>query len=165
MLLWYQIAVKTSYFVRDFLLLSGSDAHVHSVVFPFVPLYHAIVMAEIKCCLFTTNLTILMTLHRHFQINGLKKDMKITKLFDYISQGIKQNVLLSSYLDSWGRHKLRIFLDQPLKQWVTGKKRGEDENTKIWISRERKELFRWNKNIFHSFWRAIIWRKKKFGKK
>ena len=39
---------------------------------------------------------------------------------------------------------LRFFLNQPLKQWLTGKKRGEDENTKIWISQERKELFRWN---------------------
>ena len=28
------------------------------------------------------------------------------------------------------------------------KKRGENENTKIWISRERKELFRWNKKHF-----------------
>ena len=27
-------------------------------------------------------------------------------------------------------------------------KRGEDENTKIWISQERKELFRWNKKHF-----------------
>ena len=51
-------------------------------------------------------------------------------------------------------------LDQPLKQWLTGRKRGEDLNTKIWISREWKELFRWNKkNIFHSFWRATIWLK------
>ena len=25
---------------------------------------------------------------------------------------------------------------------------GEDENTQIWISRERKELFRWNKKHF-----------------
>ena len=33
--------------------------------------------------------------------------------------------------------------------------------TKIWISQERKELFRWDKNIFHSFWRAIIWWKNK----
>ena len=30
-----------------------------------------------------------------------------------------------------------------------GEKRGEEENTKIWISQERKELF--------SFWKAIIW--------
>ena len=64
----------------------------------------------------------------------------------FLSQDIKQNVFLSSYLDIWWCHKLlRFLLDQPLKQWLTGEKRGEDENTKIWISRERKELFRWNK--------------------
>ena len=27
-------------------------------------------------------------------------------------------------------------------------KRGEDGNTKIWVSRDRKELFRWNKKYF-----------------
>ena len=27
-------------------------------------------------------------------------------------------------------------------------KKGEDGNTKIWISRERKELSRWNKKRF-----------------
>ena len=32
----------------------------------------------------------------------------------------------------------RFFVDQPLKQWLTARKRGEDENTKIWISQERK---------------------------
>ena len=32
-------------------------------------------------------------------------------------------------------------MDQPLQQWLTGEKSGEDKNTKIWIS----------------FWRAIIW--------
>ena len=32
--------------------------------------------------------------------------------------------LMTSYI-------LRFFLDQPLKQWLAGKKRGEDENTKI----------------------------------
>ena len=37
---------------------------------------------------------------------------------------------------------LRFLLNQPLKQWLTGKKRGEEDNTKILISRERKELFR-----------------------
>ena len=26
---------------------------------------------------------------------------------------------------------LRFFLDQPLKQWLIGRKRGEEENTKI----------------------------------
>ena len=42
---------------------------------------------------------------------------------------------------------LRFFLDQPLKQWLTGRKRGEDENTKTGISWEQKELFRWNKHF------------------
>ena len=31
------------------------------------------------------------------------------------------------------------------------------KNTKICIPPEQKELFRRNKNIFHSFLRAIIW--------
>ena len=43
---------------------------------------------------------------------------------------------------------LIFFLDQPLKQWLTGRKRGEAENTKTWISREGKELLRWNKKHF-----------------
>ena len=43
---------------------------------------------------------------------------------------------------------IRFMLDQPLKQWLTGRNRGEDRNTKIWISRERKELFRRNKKHF-----------------
>ena len=32
-----------------------------------------------------------------------------------------------------------------------GENRGEDENTKIWISRERKDLFRKNKKHFSVF--------------
>ena len=32
--------------------------------------------------------------------------------------------------------------DQTLKQWLTGRNRGEDGNTKISISWEWKELFR-----------------------
>ena len=51
-------------------------------------------------------------------------------------------------LMSW---TLRFILDQPLKQWLTGRKRGEDGNLKIWISWERKELFRWNKKHFSWF--------------
>ena len=43
---------------------------------------------------------------------------------------------------------IRFMLDQPLKQWLTDRKRGEDGNTKIWISQERIELFRWNKKHF-----------------
>ena len=64
----------------------------------------------------------------------------------FLCQDIKGNMLLSSYLDHWWL--LRFFLNQPLKQWLTGKKRGEDKNTKNWISREQEELFRWNKKHF-----------------
>ena len=56
---------------------------------------------------------------------------------------------------------MRFIFHQPLKQWLTGTKSGKGRNTKIWISRERKELFRWNKKHFQSFWRAIIWWKNK----
>ena len=35
---------------------------------------------------------------------------------------------------------LRFIFDQPLKQWLTGRKRWEDRNTKNCISQERKEL-------------------------
>ena len=67
----------------------------------------------------------------------------------FLSQDIKQNMLLTSYLDKWWHHKLlRFFLNHPLKRWLTGKKRGEDKNTKIWISWDQKELFRWNKKHF-----------------
>ena len=43
---------------------------------------------------------------------------------------------------------LGFFFNQPLKQWLTVEKRGEDENSKIWTSREQKEFFRWNKKHF-----------------
>ena len=36
----------------------------------------------------------------------------------------------------------RFFLNQPLMQWLTGKKRREDEYTKNRISQEQNELFR-----------------------
>ena len=48
----------------------------------------------------------------------------------FSSQDIKQNVLLSSYLDNCWSHK-------------QGKNEGKTEKQKNWISRERKELFRW----------------------
>ena len=43
---------------------------------------------------------------------------------------------------------LRFIFDQPLKQWLAGRKGGEDGNTKVQISRERRELFRSNKKHF-----------------
>ena len=35
-------------------------------------------------------------------------------------------------------------------------KKREDRNTKIGISQEWKELFRWNKIFFQGIWRAIV---------
>ena len=69
----------------------------------------------------------------------------------FLSQDIKQNVLLSFYLDSWWRHKLSDFSWINLKSNGWQGKRREDENTKIWISRERKELFPWNRKHFSKF--------------
>ena len=43
---------------------------------------------------------------------------------------------------------LRFILDQPPKQWLIGRVRGEDGNTKIWIPRQQKNPFRWNKKHF-----------------
>ena len=43
---------------------------------------------------------------------------------------------------------LRFIFKQSLKQMADRDKKREDGNTKIWISRERKELFRWNKKHF-----------------
>ena len=68
--------------------------------------------------------------------------------------------LFRQSMTSW---TLRFIFDDPLKQWLTGRKRGKDRKTKIWISRERKELFRWNKK--HFSWRAIIrWKNKNLMK-
>ena len=78
----------------------------------------------------------------------------------FLSQDIKQNMLFSSYLDSWWPHKLffiKIFLGSTSEAMADlEKKRGEDENTKNWISWKRSFLDEL-KNIFQSFWRAIIW--------
>ena len=44
------------------------------------------------------------------------------------------------------------------------KNKGEEGNTKMWISRERKELFRWIKSTFYNYLRNIIlWKKWKIA--
>ena len=44
-------------------------------------------------------------------------------------------------------------------------KRGDDGNTKIWISRERKELFGWNKKTFFIVFEGLLFgEKQKFYK-
>ena len=79
---------------------------------------------------------------RKFQCNTL-----------FLYQDIQQNVLLSSYLDSWWCHKLRFSLNQNLKQWLTGKKRGEDEKQKF-ENLKNKKFFRSNKKHFSWFLKA-----------
>ena len=56
--------------------------------------------------------------------------------------------LFKQLMASW---TLRFSFNHPPKQWSTGRKRGEDRNTNIWISQERKEFFRWNKKHFIVF--------------
>ena len=68
----------------------------------------------------------------------------------FLSQDIKQNVIKFLFRQLMTPKTLRFFLNQPLKQWLTRRKRGKEENTKTWISRERKELFRW-KTVFLLF--------------
>ena len=45
----------------------------------------------------------------------------------------------------------KIYLESSSKAMTDKEKKGEDENTKTWISRERKELFRWNKKYVSQF--------------
>ena len=51
---------------------------------------------------------------------------------------------------------LRFIFDQPLQQWLTGRKRWDDRNTKKFNISRKKELFRWNKKE-KKIWRTIIW--------
>ena len=71
----------------------------------------------------------------------------------FLSQDVKQNMLLSSYLDKWCYHKLlRFFLNHPLKQWQTVKSKIQK------FEYLKTETSFWDeiKNIFH---RAITWQK------
>ena len=52
---------------------------------------------------------------------------------------------------------LRFIFHQPLKQWLRGRKRAEDGNTKSEYLENKKSFLDEIKNIFHSFWRPIIW--------
>ena len=65
--------------------------------------------------------------------------------------------LFRQLIASWS---LRFIFDHPLKQRLTGRKEGKDRNTKIWISQERKELFRWNKKHFSKILKSYLLVKK-----
>ena len=59
----------------------------------------------------------------------------------------------------WWKKKIdtSFKLDQPLKQWLTGRKREEDVNIKFKHLENEKSFLDEIKNVFYSFWRAIIW--------
>ena len=52
---------------------------------------------------------------------------------------------------------LRFFFNQPLKQWLTGKKEVKTKIHKFEYLEKEKSFLDEIKNIFHSFRRAIIW--------
>ena len=52
------------------------------------------------------------------------------------------------------RHKL---FQYHLPFWIWKVWKGRGKSTKIWISWDKKSLLDKMKNIFHSFWRPIIW--------
>ena len=87
---------------------------------------------------------------------------KVSVSYLFPSQDIKQNVLLSSYLDNWWHHKLYdlslIILQS--NGWQ-GEKEGRMEIEKFDYLKNEKSFFDETESIFHSFWRAIIWWKHK----
>ena len=77
----------------------------------------------------------------------------------FLSQDIKQNLLLlSSYIDSWWRHKLWDFSWINLERtgWQ-GKKERKTKIQKFEYLENKKSFLDERKNIFPSFRRPIIW--------
>ena len=56
---------------------------------------------------------------------------------------------------------IRFILDQPLNNCWQGKKEGKTETQKFEYLENEKSLLDETKNIFNSFWRAVIWWKNK----
>ena len=98
---------------------------------------------------FLHDLHFLHFLHKKCSLfNSLSMDKtSMSHLFSFSRYQTKCVIkfLVRQLMISW---TLRFIFSHALKQWPTGRKRGEDGNTKIWISWARKELFRWNKKQF-----------------
>ena len=62
-----------------------------------------------------------------------------------------KRVIKFLFRQSMTSQTLRFFLDQPLKQWLAGEKRGEDENTKFEYLENEKSFLDEIKIIVHSF--------------
>ena len=112
----------------------------------FWVIYQIIKMSETSfCCTFSV-----WFLYKNFLYlilnQGIYK-VSMSYLFPFSGYQTKCVIefLFRQLMTSW---TLRFIFDNPLKQWPTGRKRGKDRNTKNWISREWKELFRWNKKHF-----------------
>ena len=80
------------------------------------------------------------------------------------SQDIKQNVLLSSYLNSRWHHKFQDLSSIKLSSngWQ-GEKEEKVKIQKFEYLQNEKSFLDEIKNIFHSFWRTIIWWKIKIS--
>ena len=74
-------------------------------------------------------------------------------------QDIKQNVLLSFYLDNWWRHKL---IRSSVKEMADSEKMKGDRNIKTEYLKNKKNFLDELTSIFHNYWGAIIWWKKKW---
>ena len=72
------------------------------------------------------------------------------------SQDIKPDVWSSSYFDSWWRYKLYDYLPSTSIAMADGEKEGKTETQKSQYLENVKRFLDEIKNIFHSFWRAII---------
>ena len=77
----------------------------------------------------------------------------------FLSQDIKQNVLLRSYLeDSWWHHKFWDFFKLTSKAMADREKKVRKMKIqKFEYLKNKKSFLDEMKNIFHSFWKAIIW--------
>ena len=82
------------------------------------------------------------------------------------SRDTKQNVLLSSCLGSWWCHKIQdlSWIELSSNGWQ-GEQEGKMEIQKFEYLEKEKSFLDEIKNIFHSFWRAIVWWKIKKKKK
>ena len=74
----------------------------------------------------------------------------------FLSQDVKQNVSLSSYLDSDDFINFKIYLGSTSKAMSDREKKMEDGNISEYLGNEKSFLDK-IKNIFHSFGRAIVW--------
>ena len=62
-----------------------------------------------------------------------------------------KRVIKFLFRQSMTSQTLRFFLDQPLKQWLTGEKKGKTKIQKFEYLKNEKNFSGEIKNIFHSF--------------